>query len=299
MNKINGKRFWNYAKWDLTINKGFYRTMAIVTMSLVFMVTIMGFFIRLTEWRSRKAMFAGGDYANSEWFLNEALGVEGTAFVLAYLCLIAMIIFAGCINHPLRNKQGRITTLTLPATNKEKFTWHVLLMYGGGFLLCLSSMVLADLFNALLSVVTFGAEGTNSLMFSLGDQFANLAKYMTDFKESDGILLLGLLVASVVVAYLFTLTTFSFGNALKYKYNILITVIALQVIQFVLSVVFFLFALGAGIEFIDSLDEQILKNFIYGFVIVMLVLQTVLILLMWLKSYKLYCKAQVTSAWNK
>jgi hypothetical protein len=57
--------------------------------------------------------------------------------------------------------------------------------------------------------------------------------------------------------------------------------------------------LGAGIEFIDSLDEQILKNFIYGFVIVMLVLQTVLIVLMWLKSYKLYCKAQVTSAWNK
>jgi hypothetical protein len=78
MNKINGKRFWNYAKWDLTINKGFYRTMAIVTISLVFMVTIMGFFIRLTEWRSRKAMFAGGDYANSEWFLNETLGVEGT-----------------------------------------------------------------------------------------------------------------------------------------------------------------------------------------------------------------------------
>jgi hypothetical protein len=63
--------------------------------------------------------------------------------------------------------------------------------------------------------------------------------------------------------------------------------------------VFFLFALGAGIEFIDSLDEQILKNFIYGFVIVMLVLQTVLIVLMWRKSYKLYCKAQVTSAWNK
>lgn len=56
MSNINRQRFLNYAKWDLTINKSFYRNMTIATASIIFMVTIMGFFIRWTGLKSCKAI---------------------------------------------------------------------------------------------------------------------------------------------------------------------------------------------------------------------------------------------------
>ena len=78
---------------------------------------------------------------------------------------LMMAIFAGCWAHNLRNKQGRITELTLPATNLEKFTWHALLMLVGGFALSLIGLLTADGFNALLTLLVYGAdEGVGSLL---------------------------------------------------------------------------------------------------------------------------------------
>ena len=305
MNNINRQRFLNYAKWDLTINKSFYRTIAIVTMSLLFMVTILGFFIRFAEWRSDIALMERDGVVDAIALLNEmsgAPGVDGAAYVALIICSLAMTVFAGCINHPLRNKQGRITTLTLPATNKEKFMWHVLLMLGGGFLLCLVSYALADLLNAALSVVTFGAEGTRSLMGCIGGGISDVysSLFLPVIKNGGGeAILLVLIVMSMVLSYPFQITIFAFGNALKYKFNILITIIALQVVQFVLSILFFIVGLsGAFVWFKNASADTLLylSNIVFALLVVA---QIVLMVLMWRKSYSLYCKAQVTSPWNK
>lgn len=303
MSKINGQRFLNYAKWDLTINKSFYRAIAIVTTSLIFMVTILGFFIRLTAWNATKSTFESQNLTDYDLYmddLNVALGVNGTAYVALVICSLAIVVFAGCINHPLRNKQGRITTLTLPATNKEKYLWHVLLMLGGGTLLCLVSYALADLLNAALSVVTFGAEGTRSL---IGCIVGGIDMFLTEeffrvVTEDKGSILV-LIIGNVILSYPFQVTLFAFGNALKYKFNILITVIAIQVIQFVLSILFFIVGLSGAFAWLDGVSADDMWMFAFVGFAVLLIVQIVLIVLMWRKSYKLYCKAQVTSAWNK
>jgi len=307
MISINKSRFWNYAKWDMTINKSFYRSIAIVTMSLVFMVTILGFFIRLTEWKGIKASMRYMNAANSDYYMSEiehALRVNGTAFVALIICLIAIIIFAGCINHPLRNKQGRITTLTLPASNGERYLWHVLLMLGGGTLLCLVSYALADLLNAGLSVVTFGADGTHSLIGAIVNAIERITTkvvipvFANNEKSEEGVLLL-LMLFSAVLSYPFQVTLFAFGNALKYKFNILFTVIAIQVIEFVLSILFFIVGLSGAFAWFDNISsEDFLVLLFVGFS-VLIIAQLVLMVLMWRKSYKLYCRAQVTNAWNK
>jgi len=307
MISINKSRFWNYAKWDMTINKSFYRSIAIVTMSLVFMVTILGFFIRLTEWKGIKASMRYMNAANSDYYMSEiehALRVNGTAFVALIICLIAIIIFAGCINHPLRNKQGRITTLTLPASNGERYLWHVLLMLGGGTLLCLVSYALADLLNAGLSVVTFGADGTHSLIGAIVNAIERITTkvvipvFANNEKSEEGVLLL-LMLFSAVLSYPFQVTLFAFGNALKYKFNILFTVIAIQVIEFVLSILFFIVGLSGAFAWFDNISsEDFLVLLFVGFS-VLIIAQLVLMVLMWRKSYKLYCRAQVTNSWNK
>lgn len=304
MISINKSRFWNYAKWDMTINKSFYRSIAIVTMSLVFMVTILGFFIRLTEWNGVKASMRYMNAANSDYYMSEiehALRVNGTAFVALIICLIAIIIFAGCINHPLRNKQGRITTLTLPASNGERYLWHVLLMLGGGTLLCLVSYALADLINAGLSVVTFGADGTHSLIGAIANAIDGFtAEVIVPAFASDekGFLFL-LMLFSAVLSYPFQVTLFAFGNALKYKFNILFTVIAIQVIEFVLSILFFIVGLSGAFAWFDNISSE--DFFVLLFIVfsVLIIAQLALMVLMWRKSYKLYCRAQVTNAWNK
>lgn len=306
MNTISKSRFWDYAKWDLTINKSFYRNMAVGTISLVLMVAIMGFFIRLFQWRARLSFLhmdgvEAEAMSNESWF-KDIVSVDGTLMTIVVVCSLAMIVFAGCINHPLRNKQGRITTLTLPATNKEKYLWHVGLMLGGGLLLCIVSVLLADLFNALLSVVTFGPDGTKSLVARL---FTGSGELLGAIKSVDDVLLVAflyLVLANAVVSYLLSVTTFAFGNALKYKFNILLTIVAMQVLEFAFSVVFFLVVAIGGLEWLENMDnigDEDVALFMYALFGILLVVQLALMVWMWRKSYKLYCKAQVTSTWNK
>lgn len=305
MNNINKQRLLNYAKWDLTINKSFYRNMTIATASIIFMVTIMGFFSRWAGWRSTKAVIDNtiGDVSSAmENSLIEQFSVNGTATVLAIICTLAMIVFAGCINHPLRNKQGRITVLTLPATNAEKFIWHSILMIGGGFLLCVGSLCLADMFNAALSVVTFGPEGVKSLTAAIikGANELIYELFLPRDQKTSGLLIS--LFINVLVYYPFMLTIFAFGNALKYKFNILFTIIALQVIQFAFSILFLIIMIIGGtgwVEWIDNIGEDYIEQFIFFATNITTLVMVALIIFMWYKSYRLYCKAQVTSTWNK
>jgi hypothetical protein len=98
------------------------------------------------------------------------------------------------------------------------------------------------------------------------------------------------------------LTIFAFGNALKYKFNILFTIIVLQVIQFVFSILFLIGMSSIGFtmpEWIKSIDDATLGYAIIGFINITSVVMVGLMVFMWWKSYNLYCKAQVTSTWNK
>ena len=98
------------------------------------------------------------------------------------------------------------------------------------------------------------------------------------------------------------LTIFAFGNALKYKFNILFTIIVLQVIQFIFSILFLIGMSSIGItmpEWIESIDDATLGYAIIGFINITSVVMVGLMVFMWWKSYNLYCKAQVTSTWNK
>ena len=170
---FNKERFANFASYDLTINKSFYRNMAIVTVAGALCIALLGFIARYTIYDSvvndtmsgqaYSYVPAADSFEDYNWMYLTAL------YELGFF-LIMLQIFAGCWAHNLRNKQGRINELTLPATNLEKFTWHALLVLVGGFILCILSLIIADGFNALLTLINYGTEnGIKSLTTSVGE----------------------------------------------------------------------------------------------------------------------------------
>ena len=313
---FNKDRFANFAKYDLTINKTFFRNLVFVTIAGAVGIAMLGFMIRYNIYREAVTSPWGGtpDPTDFEHY-NSAYITAGYELIFS---VIMMSIFAGCWAHNLRSKQGRITELTLPATNLEKFTWHALLMLVGGFVLCLSSLLIADGLNALLTLMVFGAgDGVSSLTWSAGE-IISLAGTSNPFFHVPGVTINGeettfdaperwLLLSFVFFIISSTMTetfAFLFGNSLKYRYNIILTYIALQVIGTVGSILFFIGTAFAAGNVVDTIADSGIEGtdvaaYMTGcFTTIGTLACLISILFVWW-SYKRYTKAQITSSLNK
>jgi len=306
MNNFNTQRFARYAKFDLAVNKNFYRNMALVVLATIVGMVIVSFFIR---WLT----FSVG--ADSHTYNNLTL----TSFVIMSLIGYAFYISAGCTLHPLRNKQGRITHLTLPATNLEKYLWHLLICLGGCFAVILVSVGLADLINYLMSILVFeSSEGIESLfshIFSNKDfkistffaQFhANMNGVSTDqvYIDEEDQLFDNLIIAfwcfGMSTSFL-KVSFYGFGNTLKYKFNILITYIVLKIGEFIIATLVFIFSLVFTSHLEDISHEQVLffwEN-METIVYVLAAICFIGAIGMWFWSYKRYTKAQLCNTLNR
>lgn len=311
-------RFANFAKYDLTINKTFFRNMVFVTLAGAVGIAMLGFMTRYniytdvlsntSEWGEPPVP---GDFAHYTWNYITA------CYMLGFIDLM-MIIFAGCWAHNLRNKQGRITELTLPATNLEKFTWHALLMLVGGFVLCILSLLIADGLNALLTLMMFGAaDGVGSLTCSIGELLTFTASaedyfHMPSISVNGEVDIVNIQARNFLISCSFLvfcsiiteIHLFFFGNALKYKYNIILTYIALQVIGTIASIAFFIFTAASMGSVVDQMVEseysgdEVMRLMTIGFTTAGIILLLLSALILW-KSYHRYTKAQITSPLNK
>ena len=316
---FNKERFANFASYDLTINKSFYRNMAIVTVAGALCIALLGFIARYTIYDSvvndtmsgqaYSYVPAADSFEDYNWMYLTAL------YELGFF-LIMLQIFAGCWAHNLRNKQGRINELTLPATNLEKFTWHALLVLVGGFILCILSLLIADGFNALLTLINYGTEnGIKSLTTSVGEMCSMRGITEIVFMRgighrsgevitnNDAIQYFNAFTVLVFCSAFFQSTIYFLGNAFKYKYNIILTYAALQVLGTVLSFVFFIcVALGVNVPTIMDTTTPDIEDVGQALTILYYVLSFITLvasaLFIWW-SYNRYTKAQITSSFNK
>ena len=93
------------------------------------------------------------------------------------------------------------------------------------------------------------------------------------------------------------------GNAFKYKYNIILTYVALQVLGTVASVLFFI-CLAAGATNMPTLmdlsslsEDDAIQAAITFYVLAVVVFAIGAFFIWW--SYNRYTKAQITSSFNK
>ena len=295
---FNKERFVNFAKYDLAINRKFYRNLFLVTISGALGIALLGFIIRWWLWQTivddykSEGMVESFIPSSQTMFAWDSHGTSG--FLFAF-CVIMLIIFSGCWAHNLRTRQGRIIELTLPASNIEKFLWHIGLMVGGGTLLAALSMLLADGLNAVLCLCTIpkGVE-----IQSLSTQIWDI---ITLHAVEESITIKYICISITLGSLLLQIGFYIYGNALKYKYNIILTYIAEQIIS---TVLFIAFLIGVTLisHNVDTTPipdgeggEWIVELMLYAFAAVEVLLAYMFV---WL-SYRRYVKAQLITSLNK
>ena len=310
MNNFSKDRFARYAKWDLTINKTFYRNMFIVMAIAYFTVTAIAFFIR---WG-----FYSLEPSSADFIMPQQVAIW-----LVAIFTIATHIMAGCTLHPLRNKQGRISQLTLPATNLEKYLWHVLICMGGTLVVSIIAIVLCDGIQALATLAAMGSENVHSLSshifttdgFQIEATFNKIfmpmdpAHYSITYSESltphDTIMsnVSTVLWFWLFCASFFETSLYAFGNGLKYKYNLPITYIILQVISFLITICIIVAFIIISNNYDGNFNENFNQiSFLNGCVAagwICNVMSIILGLLFWYYSYRLYTKAEITNKLNR
>ena len=310
MGTFNTKRFANYANFDLTINKNFYRNLALVLFFTIVGVVVFSFFMR---WLTYQVS------APSQIYNDLTL----TSFVVIVIMQFSLYIAGGCTLHPLRNKQGRITNLTMPATNLEKYSWHVLICVVGAIVVSVLSIAIADLINYLMTIAVFkDTEGVQSLFVNVfsnttGTAIQNFTNQMhasmngvtvTDptYVSPENEMLGNILNASMFATWasIFCHTSiYAFANSLKYKFNIPLTYILMQVIGFIFGMLMLIgmIWLTSRIERMD-IDEETIRAFFEHFHIYLYVWGGLTILAgigLWTWAYKRYTKAQLCNKLNK
>ena len=285
MTQFSFNRFLNVARWDLTINRNFYIQMFLVMLGCLSMPVLLHYLSHFLD--------HGLGQCNT-FSVQQAMARNSTiAFVIAFLANCIMVTMYGFTFHNLRNRQGRIAELTLPASNLERFLWHVLVIVIGTQIMFALSVMLVDVFNIILARVVCGYSESFDISRRV---FTTIYDEIPQNLLYDGEPLpLSLYLMGPVISFIGT-STFALVNAYRYRMNIAYTILyhivgwVLLVIAF--GVVFSTFNAGSLYAIIEKIGGDAMSY------IVLAMLLAILAFIWWL-TYRLYCRAQFTSPRNR
>lgn len=299
MKNFDFDRFKMFGRYDLTINKAFYRNMVLTVLGGSLGILSLCFLARFSMWKAFDLTMGDEDYVVQSGFPFEHYSSQYiTVILLAGFFVLMLTIFGGCWAHNLRNRQGRIMELMLPATNLEKFVWHVALVTIGGFAVVVASLLVCDLANYLLAVAFFpDVTAVPSIML----QFISFGLF-TIYEDVNAVI-----SAEILYSFRFLIWSslymspciYILGNAIKYKYNIILTYVACFVIENVFSISIFASLINMK-DYVDAASRELdivdaVTNSMYTFAGFEILVGTVCLFV----AYHLYTKAQFTTSWNK
>ena len=285
---MNYNRFINVARWNFAINRAQYMKLAL-SLFLVMSMPLLHFILK-TIWVS--AISGSTELALAS--------IPGTSLG-TWMCgsfLFALPILAGYTFHNLLNKQDRIKELTLPASNGEKFLFHALVTIGGALLTYVVSFFLLDVIQYLFVGIVYGfsyAEWVPYVSVFFNDGGLDISDHF--FTCSPWFLII------INMSFIAFISTFVLGNAIKYKHNVLWTILFHWLAWFLL-----IFLLGLSLPLLKDVDWEWLRDWLQNMgpdktLLVLkwvtLLVLTALVVFFWWMSYRLYCRAQITTKRNK
>ena len=276
MKSFNFKRFLNVARWDLSVNSKFYTRAAILIVALTCSPVLLYYL----------HMLASGTLLNGGMLYDNVITL-GT--ITATIGCAIIVISSGYMFHNLLTKQGRINELTLPATNLERFLWHFVVIVVGVQVIWIGGVVLADLIHALFRLAIPDAE-IHSLTASTLDGYSNWGSLGKDIYVLGGILIAQLCTCGA--------RSFALFNAWKYKYNIPWTLLFYFVFQnaFALLVLFIGHCMSPALmmklwNWVGCVPRTV-------FFVSLNLFAVLLYAGVWYLTYRLYCRAQITTRRN-
>ena len=279
------KRFINVARWDLSVNSKFYTRSAIMMMAFISTPIVLFYIYNMLT----KGFLLMG---------NTSDNVESFAMTIGLIGLAYSVISAGYMFHNLLTKQGRISELTLPATNLERFLWHAVVILIGVPLVFFCGVVVADFLHFLFRLMITNADIQSlTAAYYWGDfeGWHNATPGLEDFMEDYGYEL----VTTIFIWGACYTRSFSLFNAWKYKYNIPITFLFYFILWTVLPLVLLfigtmLFSEENVMDFMEWFKDANPHNIIIGVGIVGILVYIGI----WLLTYRLYKRAQLTTKRN-
>lgn len=269
------------ARWDTTVNRKFYIRQMVVITCCVLVPIMYKYLMLLGNFHFFNAAGVGAMMA-AEQDVIAASYYFGTVFAVAMVQMFCYMF------HGLTTKQGRINELTLPATNAVRFAWHVLLCTVGTTLVFYAGVVIADLMHVLLGWAMLGQREFQSLTLATW-KVVNVINFI-DIDTNIFLQMFGWLMSMSF------LSTFALGSAWKYRHTfgyVLVYHIGLW-----LSAMFMLGFLAQGfvalVEHVDNFNAvtplavNIAFNLFAGAVFAAI----------WYFTYRLYCRAQITTRRN-
>ena len=291
MKNFDIRRFCAVARWDLTINRAFYNKMAMAIAACSILPVLFYHAIEMLD----KVTDSDGVGKSYSSFMGD---LEVISVFISVFSGIALTVVLGFMFHNLRNRQGRIAELTLPASNIERFLWHAFVVLVGAHVWCLMSVGLAEILNALLVSVTFdfGDYEYVSLTAMVCDNFYKTLPTAMVFDESFH---LGAYVA-IILSSLLSISVYPLINAWKYRHNIAYTIL-FYILAWLMLIM--LITACAAFAAICSWDVAWFFGFLekvpsWCLVLILNVFLAGLLFLMWRCTYRMYCKAQITTRRN-
>ena len=285
MKSFNIKRFLNVARWDLSVNSKFYTRSAIMMMAFISTPIVLFYLYNMLT----KGFLLMG---------NTSDNVESFAMTIGMIGIAYSVISAGYMFHNLLTKQGRISELTLPATNLERFVWHAVVIMIGVPLVFFCGVVVADFLHFLFRLMITNADIqslTAAYYWSDFEGWHNATPGLEDFMEDYGYEL----VTTIFIWGACYTRSFSLFNAWKYRYNIPITFLFYFILWTVLPLILLfigtmLFSEENVMDFMEWFKDANPHNIIIGVGIVGLLVYIGI----WLLTYRLYKRAQLTTKRN-
>ena len=279
------KRFINVARWDLSVNSKFYTRSAIMMMAFISTPIVLFYLYNMLT----KGFLLMG---------NPSDNVESFAVAISLIGLAYTVISAGYMFHNLLTKQGRISELTLPATNLERFVWHAVVIMIGVPLVFFCGVVVADFLHFLFRLMITNADIqslTAAYYWSDFEGWHNTTLGFEDFMEDYGYEL----VTTIFIWGACYTRSFSLFNAWKYRYNIPITFLFYFILWTVLPLVLLFigtmfFSEENFMDFMNWIKDVNPHNIIIGVGIVGILVYIGI----WLLTYRLYKRAQLTTKRN-
>ena len=279
------KRFINVARWDLSVNSKFYTRSAVMMMAFISTPIVLFYVYNMLT----KGFLLMG---------NTSDNVESFAMTIGLIGLAYSVISAGYMFHNLLTKQGRISELTLPATNLERFVWHAVVIMIGVPLVFFCGVVVADFLHFLFRLMITNADIqslTAAYYWSDFEGWHNATPGLEDFMEDYGYEL----VTTIIIWGACYTRSFSLFNAWKYRYNIPITFLFYFILWTVLPLVLLFigtmfFSEENVLDFMNWLKDANPHNIIIGVDIVGLLVYIGI----WLLTYRLYKRALLTTKRN-
>lgn len=279
-------RFLKVARYNLAINRALYLKMA-VSLFLVMALPLLLFIV--------KTIWTMGITRNVDYALAATIPGSNIRGWMQVSFIFAMPIICGYMFHNLLTKQTRTKELTLPASNGEKFLFHALMTVGGAFVVYFVSFFVIDLLQYLYVALVFGISHATFFPYKLLFFSYKATGCVDPITGIMGDFWLGFILKQAWVAYF---STYILGNAIKYKYNVLWTYVfhvALGFVNMALLGLSMPMIIGADWTWLQNIEWE--KAMLFFRISITLFFSFITIFCWWM-SYRLYCRAQITTRRN-